>query len=365
MADLLHDGRARGRDQHPPRRGLPLADRGGRRRHVRRRPAGRRRLTSRPPSTTRRTRARRRRPASSPWSSSDERGAVLGSLPPFEAATPWWQDIGPVVDGARERFGVDVTVLRLLRADRPHPPGGAVTYLAEAGAVGGSAPRPDAGPPGAVDRRPPGRPAAADLGATRRAGRGPRVGGHGPRRDRPAAGRAGAAGPDVEPLEPVAARDRRRRGVAQGGPAVLRARGGAARRARRRAGGRAARARARRPADAARRGARRGPLRRPARRAARDGRRPRPPPGGLVDADRRAARPGAAGLARPGPLAGRSRRSSSARATAWTTGDRATLERLRAPTSRRGSPRWRPAASPTRWSMATSIRATSAATGRP
>ena len=61
----------------------------------------------------------------------DERGAVLGSLPPFEAATPWWQDIGPVVDGARERFAVDVTVLRLLRADRPHPPGGAVTYLAE------------------------------------------------------------------------------------------------------------------------------------------------------------------------------------------------------------------------------------------
>ena len=61
-------------------------------------------------------------------------------------------------------------------------------------------------------------------------------------------------------------------------------------------------ARARRPAVAARRGARRRPLRRPARRAARDGRRPRPPPGGLVDADRRAARPGAAGLARPGPL---------------------------------------------------------------
>ena len=66
----------------------------------------------------------------------DERGAVLGSLPPFEAATPWWQDIGPVVDGARERFAVDVTVLRLLQADRPHPPGGAVTYLAEPAADG-------------------------------------------------------------------------------------------------------------------------------------------------------------------------------------------------------------------------------------
>jgi aminoglycoside/choline kinase family phosphotransferase len=63
-----------------------------------------------------------------------EDGMVLGSLPPFEAATPWWQDIGPVVDGVRERFGLDVTVLRLLGADRAHPPGGAVTYLAEPGA---------------------------------------------------------------------------------------------------------------------------------------------------------------------------------------------------------------------------------------
>ena len=292
------------------------------------------------------------------------RGAVLGSLPPFEAATPWWQDIGPVVDGARERFGVDVTVLRLLRADRPHPAGGAVTYLAEPGAGGTVPDRVRRRPPRAMGQRPPGRPAAADLGTTRRARRRPRVGGLGPRRDRPAAGRSGAAGPDVEPVEPVAARDGRRRGVAQGRPAVLRARGGAARRARGRAGGRPARARARRPAIAARRGARRRPLRRPDRGAARDGRRPGPSPGGLVDADRRAARSGAAGLARPGPLAGDRVRASSATPRPWAM----TTARRSAPSwpiSRPAWPLWPRAGSRTPWSTATSIRATSAATGRP
>lgn len=44
-------------------------------------------------------------------------GELLGALPPFEVAVPWWQEVGPVVDAARERFGIDVTVLRLL-----HPP---------------------------------------------------------------------------------------------------------------------------------------------------------------------------------------------------------------------------------------------------
>ncbi|MGZ8437557.1 MAG: aminoglycoside phosphotransferase family protein [Candidatus Limnocylindrales bacterium] len=58
-------------------------------------------------------------------------GDVLGRLPPFDAATPWWQDAQPVVRGARETFGLDVTVLRLLEADLPSAHGGAVTYLAE------------------------------------------------------------------------------------------------------------------------------------------------------------------------------------------------------------------------------------------
>jgi hypothetical protein len=58
-------------------------------------------------------------------------GAVLGALPPARVAAPWWQDAETVVHGAREAFGVDVVVLRLLEADRPAPPSGVVTYLAE------------------------------------------------------------------------------------------------------------------------------------------------------------------------------------------------------------------------------------------
>jgi hypothetical protein len=60
-------------------------------------------------------------------------GEVLGRLAPFEAATPWWQDAEPVVAGARARYGLDVTVIRLLEAERPSAHGGAVTYLAEIG----------------------------------------------------------------------------------------------------------------------------------------------------------------------------------------------------------------------------------------
>jgi len=58
-------------------------------------------------------------------------GGVVGSLPPTPIATPWWQDIAPVVAAAREHWGLDVTVLRLLKAGLPAPPGGEVTYLAE------------------------------------------------------------------------------------------------------------------------------------------------------------------------------------------------------------------------------------------
>jgi hypothetical protein len=58
-------------------------------------------------------------------------GAVVGSLPPFPVSTPWWQDAEPVVSAARERHGIEVTILRLLEAERALPPGGEVTYLAE------------------------------------------------------------------------------------------------------------------------------------------------------------------------------------------------------------------------------------------
>ncbi|WFE38616.1 aminoglycoside phosphotransferase family protein [Micromonospora sp. WMMD998] len=61
----------------------------------------------------------------------DDAGRPLGALPPFEVPDPWWQQVASIVDGARRRYGVDVAVLRLLDADRPHPPGGHVRYLAQ------------------------------------------------------------------------------------------------------------------------------------------------------------------------------------------------------------------------------------------
>jgi Phosphotransferase enzyme family len=58
-------------------------------------------------------------------------GAIVGWLPPLPVATGWWQDVEPVVRAARDRHGIEVTVLRLLAAERAEPPGGLVTYLAE------------------------------------------------------------------------------------------------------------------------------------------------------------------------------------------------------------------------------------------
>jgi phosphotransferase family enzyme len=59
-------------------------------------------------------------------------GAVLGSLAPFDVPSPWWQQVDEVVASAREVHGVDVTVLRLVDAERAGPQqGGDVTYLAQ------------------------------------------------------------------------------------------------------------------------------------------------------------------------------------------------------------------------------------------
>ena len=58
-------------------------------------------------------------------------GEIVGCLPPVAVATPWWQEAEPVVRAIRERDGIDVTILRILDAERPAPPGGLVTYLAE------------------------------------------------------------------------------------------------------------------------------------------------------------------------------------------------------------------------------------------
>lgn len=59
-------------------------------------------------------------------------GDVLGALPEFEVAAPWWPDVQPVVKTVSERFRTDVYVLRLLSAQNDADVmGGRVTYAAE------------------------------------------------------------------------------------------------------------------------------------------------------------------------------------------------------------------------------------------
>ncbi|PTA44523.1 phosphotransferase family protein [Micromonospora sp. RP3T] len=114
----------------------------------------------------------------------DAAGRPLGALPPFDVPDPWWQQVASVVDGARHRYGVDVAVLRLLDAARPHPPGGHVRYLAQLTEASAAAAAPGTSlEPVAVDRAPhplrqpwaePGGPARSVAWATdelRRLGR--------------------------------------------------------------------------------------------------------------------------------------------------------------------------------------------------
>ncbi len=99
----------------------------------------------------------------------DGAGTVLGSLPPFEVAVPWWQEVEGVVAGAKDRFGVDVTVLRLLHAETGWgTAGGPATYLAEVDPAPDRDLAPWAGPDPTVDhplRLPYARPGgpAADV----------------------------------------------------------------------------------------------------------------------------------------------------------------------------------------------------------
>jgi hypothetical protein len=52
-------------------------------------------------------------------------------LPPFEVDDPWWPEAHPVIAGVRERFDVDVLMLRMLNVVSDTFSGGDVTYLAE------------------------------------------------------------------------------------------------------------------------------------------------------------------------------------------------------------------------------------------
>ncbi|NNC11231.1 aminoglycoside phosphotransferase family protein [Planctomonas sp. JC2975] len=83
----------------------------------------------------------------------DQTGGMLGVLPTFTVAHPWWQDVDEVVRTAREAFGVDVQVLRLLHGHGEGRPasGGEVTYLAQVDTRTLSSPLPLIPAPGDLD----------------------------------------------------------------------------------------------------------------------------------------------------------------------------------------------------------------------
>jgi len=55
---------------------------------------------------------------------------VLGALPPFDVPWPFWPDVGEVVAGCRDRYGIDIAVLRALELPPTAGPGGTGSYLA-------------------------------------------------------------------------------------------------------------------------------------------------------------------------------------------------------------------------------------------
>jgi hypothetical protein len=93
---------------------------------------------------------------------SDAAGALLGALPALPLPLPWWQEAADIVAAARERFGVELTVLRRLASERAHPPGGALSYLAEVESLSPAAAR-------ALEPVPPGLSALALAPAAERA----------------------------------------------------------------------------------------------------------------------------------------------------------------------------------------------------
>lgn len=62
---------------------------------------------------------------------------MLGALPPFPVEVPWWPEVADVVRGARDRFGLDVSVLRLIGWLADRRAGGDVVYFAEVPATAG------------------------------------------------------------------------------------------------------------------------------------------------------------------------------------------------------------------------------------
>ncbi|WP_345029887.1 hypothetical protein [Kutzneria kofuensis] len=73
----------------------------------------------------------------------DPDGRPLGTTRPYEVEPQWWQEVAPVVAGARAEFGIEVTVLRLAAAENAAPhggsghlPGGVRRAAARTGAAG-------------------------------------------------------------------------------------------------------------------------------------------------------------------------------------------------------------------------------------
>jgi hypothetical protein len=63
----------------------------------------------------------------------DDAGAPVGALPDIDIEEPWWPEVGDIVTVAKERFGVDLFVLRLVDAQGGNAMAdGLVSYTAEA-----------------------------------------------------------------------------------------------------------------------------------------------------------------------------------------------------------------------------------------
>jgi hypothetical protein len=60
----------------------------------------------------------------------NEAGDVLGELASFEVKTPWLQEVAEIVEGAKEKFNLNVTIIRLIGVVEQSS-GNLVTYLAE------------------------------------------------------------------------------------------------------------------------------------------------------------------------------------------------------------------------------------------
>jgi Phosphotransferase enzyme family len=67
-------------------------------------------------------------------------GTLLGALPAFDVAGPWWSDVEPVAAELDRRLGARTAVLRMVSATGRMMRGGEVTYLVEALTPPASAP---------------------------------------------------------------------------------------------------------------------------------------------------------------------------------------------------------------------------------